>query len=331
MAATNTPGSPVGNDTQPVPKEGSDLGTLPNNQQGAGPTSSSSVDAQGRTVQPETPLAGSTQQQDMASQPSGAAMTQTPPGAEDQQQVSSPQAQVQPSSPPPQPPQVQKETVVVKKGGGCGLNKTTCCLGTGGGCILLIIIIILAAIFAAPTVSDLLNKALNAGINVPQIQEMSLETIESKIDTAKASTTDQTVTLSEDEFNALVRQKMQESTTEGEQQIDVRFDFEEDTANILIRFYEWMPWGVIEVLSDEEGNLTITSIKLGPIDVSTQVQTSLEQYQQDLPTNVEQPDQIDAASLLSSLLFDAEDGKVQITSVYLHKDQIEFTVKGSSS
>lgn len=320
MQSSDDQNPPTKDPTMSVPKES---GNDAINQNIEEPVDSSQQ-SQGTSEQPGTPLAGPSPQQ---STPIGV-QPQTPTVATETQETPPPQP------PPPQQPPTQEQTkpetvVVEKKKGGCGCNKTTCCIGSCIGCILIIVGLILGIIFAAPTISSLLNKALNPNVNVPELTEVSLESVKSHLEESSKSTQGESVRILEDEFNALVKEK-KDKRTDISEETDIRFGFEKDKAEMFVKFTQWMPWAVIEIVGDDDGTLEVTSIKMGPVDITTRFGSTFEDYESSFNTNInEMGDEIDAVNLLTGFIFDETTEDVEIEAVYLHENEIELVIKSS--
>lgn len=283
-----------------------------------------SQQSQSTSEQPGTPLAGPSPQQ---SPPIGV-QPQTPTVATETQETPPPQP-----SPPQQPPtqeQTRPETVVVeKKKGGCGCNKTTCCIGSCIGCILIIVCLILGIIFAAPTISSLLNKALNPNVNVPELTNVSLESVKSQLEESSKSNQGESVRISEEEFNALIKEK-KDKRSDISEETDIRFDFEKDKAKMFAKFSEWMPWAVIEIVGNDDGTLNVTSIKIGPVDITTQLSSTFESYGSSLNIDIKETgNEVDAINLLTGFIFDETTEDVEIEAVYFHENEIELVIKSS--
>lgn len=278
--------------TKPVPKEGE-----PTNQQASSTASG----------QPTVPLAESYPTQ---TAPQGAAPVQN-------------QQTTQPATPPPaqEPPQqvVVKEK---KRGGMC--NKTTCCIGSCVGCLFIIVALVLLAIFAGPTLADILNKAINPGVDVPEVETVDTTEVEDELASVAQADLAQTITISESEFNSLLKQKLSEAGEESFN-LDLRTDFEENTAKIYIKLVDWMPWGVIEVTNDEQGQLTTSSLKIGPLDASSFLDETVMQEMEESGDGTTSPESLDMTELLKSLLFEEDANKVTIQEVYFRKNEMELT------
>lgn len=236
------------------------------------------------------------------------------------------QAQVATDAAPAQPQvQPQPQQVIIKekkKGGMC--NTTTCCIGSCVGCLILIIALVLLGIFAAPTLSNLLNKALNAGIEIPEVRDVDTTKLEDTLSTIPDQEQQQTLTITEDEFNTLLRKW---SETEGETalSLDSRADFEKDTAKILLKLAEWMPWAVIEITNDTDGKLETSSFKLGPLDLTNYFKDTLEQEFQVSGSSSNQLG-FDISDLFASVLFKDKTDQVDIQAIYFDKDEMRVTV-----
>lgn len=282
-------------ESRPVPKEGESTTGV-----------SSTQATQTNTESPTTPLAGLSP-------------------AQEQTGTVQPQQVVQQAPPAQTPPQqvVAKE----KKGGGM-CNTTTCCIASCVGCLLIVVILVLLGIFAAPTLSRLLNQAINPGVNVPEITEVDTTQLEQDLDEAAISEQQQTITVTEDEFNALLGERLQD-TGEGSLDFNLRTDFEQDTATFYFKLTEWMPWGTIEIKNDENGNLSTGAIKLGPMDISSYFEDALEQQlessEQDIST-----DELDLTSLFAEVLFEGNAEKVTIEGIYFYKDEMKAVVVSTS-
>lgn len=230
----------------------------------------------------------------------------------------------------PTQPQPVKEKVIVKekKGFPISCNKTTCCFGSCFGCLFVIIALVVLAIFAAPTFGNLLNKLVNAGLTVPEITTTDVSSVGTEIDTLLEEQTEQTLTMSEEELNVLIANNVQQEQEE-DSKLDIRADLKNDAADLYIRYSELMPWAVLKTKSSEEGIVTVTSIKLGPIDITNQIGTVLEEQTPD--ADVVSEESININALFATLIFGDDAGKVQIKSLHFKEDQIEVVATTSDS
>ncbi|MBN2016355.1 hypothetical protein JW766_06025 [Candidatus Dojkabacteria bacterium] len=203
-----------------------------------------------------------------------------------------------------------------KKGGGIKCNKTTCCIGSCVIGIVFIISLVLLSIFAAPFIADVLNSLINPDVEVPEVQSVSLEDLESRIQSIVQMGESDRLEVSEDEFNSLLRKNLEEAGTQ--ESTDLRIDFKKDKSYLYLKFMDWMPWAIIETASDERGSLQVNRIKLGPIDVS-----DIAEQQMETQTD---SNGIDMTTLLSSYIFKDEDNVV-IEAIYFEDDKMIIVIE----
>lgn len=232
--------------------------------------------------------------------------------------VKQPEPVQQPETFSPQPQPVKEKVIVKKKGRGF-FNKTTCCIGGCGGCLILIVILVLLAIFAAPFVADILNKVVNPDIEIPELMDIDITSLEDEINVSIQEGGAQEIEVSEDEFNVLLHNKIMEGSSEDDLSFDMRVDFEDTTAKIFMKFDDWMPWAIFDMKSDETGQIEMTGVKLGPIDIRN-VATQIQYDESDT-------EEFDMTGLIGSSLFREEDD-VTIQGVYFEKDllRVEYVV-----
>jgi len=273
--------------TKPVPKEGEDLEVT---QQATAST--------GPQEQPTVPLAG--------------------PSATTPEQVAT-----QPAQQPTQPQPPQQQVIVKEKKGGGLCNATTCCIGSCVGCLILIVILILLGIFAAPTLSKLLNRVINPGVSIPEVMEVDTEDLKNTLNDVASKEERQTITVTENEFNALLKEKYQNG--DADLSLEAVVDFEQDTATVYMKLSEWMPWAVIEISNDENGELSTSSVKVGPIDLTNYIGDTIQKGIDEEET-ITSAEQLDLTSLFESVLFEDTTNKVTVQEIYFLKDQMEVVV-----
>ncbi len=202
------------------------------------------------------------------------------------------------------------------------INKTTCCIGSCVGCLLILVIIVLLGIFAAPTLSKYLNKLINPGIDAPEVKDVDMTDIDNEINDMLSEAGTQAITITEDEFNQMLKRKYNPGTDEAAINMDVRSDFEENEAKILMKFTKWMPWALVEVSNDSEGKLSTNTMKLGPLDISNFVKGTMEE-------NFEGEDfsgEINVSSLFVDVVFGDDATRVEVTSIYFGDDEFDMNV-----
>lgn len=216
----------------------------------------------------------------------------------------------------------KRESVKPKKKKKGLINTTTCCIGSCIGCLLLLIAIILLGIFAAPTLSKYLNRIINPGIEAPEVKDVDMTDIDEEISTILSEGGTQSITITEDEFNQMLKRKYNPGTDESSISMDVRTDFEDDEAKILMKFTKWMPWALVEVSNDSEGKLSTNTMKLGPLDISNFVKGTIEE-------NFEEGDssgEIDISFLFVGVVFGDDATKVTMDAIYFMDDEFELNV-----
>ncbi len=203
-----------------------------------------------------------------------------------------------------------------KKKGCCSLS--TCLIGTCSGCLILIIAIVFLVIFAGPSIAEVLDKVINPDIEVPEVKDIDLDKLKNEIDESISGNSQQIIILSEDEFNAMLKQKYRD--------MDIRSDLEKDTAKIFIRFVDCLPWITITITSDDEGEISTSNVKLGTIDVSD--------YSIDMISKYIQNDNENVSGEIDSLLFSSVIFRNDITtieSIYFLQDEIKVVVDNYNS
>jgi len=208
-----------------------------------------------------------------------------------------------------------------KKKKGC-INTTNCCIGSCVGCLLILIALVLIGIFAAPTLSKYLNNLINPGVEVPEVKDVDLTDLDDEIASLMDKAGSQSITVTEDEFNQLLKRKYNSGTEETAFSSDVRTNFRENEAELLMKFTEWMPWALIEVTNDSEGKLTTDSIKLGPVDISNFVKGAMENEFDE----GEFSGNIDMSFLLASIIFGDDINDVSVSAVYFNDDEVKLEV-----
>jgi len=216
--------------------------------------------------------------------------------------------------------QVQVKTEKKKKG---LINKNTCCIGSCVGCLLILIALVLLGIFAAPVLSKYLNKMINPGIEVPELKDVDLTDLDNEVSSILDEAGSQTITVSEDEYNQLLKRDYGTYSEEAQLDADFRADFEEDQASLLMKFTKWMPWALVEMTSDSEGQITTDSIKLGPVSIGSYVKKAVEENMEE---GQQMSSEVDMSSLLARVVFDDEIEQVTIEGIYFKDDEIEFDV-----
>jgi len=280
--------------SQPVPKEG-DLSNQSNG-------SASSSIAQGNTNYPQeqnSNVSEGTQVSD----------------AQKQEDIST--ADVN-SREPVQTQTVIKEKVVHEKSGG-GCNKSTCCIVSCLGCVGILVGLILLGVFAAPTLSKLLNKVINPNVNVPEIKDVNIDKLNEEIKNAVGTEGSQTINISEDEFNKLLQVQY---NTNSNIKLDMRADFTKDEIDLMLKFAKWMPWSVIEASNGQEGKVITNSIKLGPIDISKYIKDAVNKQMQEGETNTQE---LDISYILASAVFKEDISKITIEKMFFLDDGIDIT------
>lgn len=245
-------------------------------------------------------------------------------GASTQPQVGlAPQHQQTKESVVFQQPSEQKTVSKEKKGKGF-CNVTSCFIGSCVGCLVILIVLILLGIFAAPMLAKMLNRVINPGVEVPEVNEVSLDDLNSNIDQILTKSGEQIIIVSEDEFNTLLKQKYGD-VTDTAVSMDIRTDLEQDTAQVLIRFVDWMPWAVITVVNDQEGNVSTTSIKLGPIDASSYFNDAIQERIQNEGSDYSQG--MDIPSLFANVIFGDNVNAINVKSINFLKDEVKIAVE----
>ncbi|MFC1780558.1 hypothetical protein ACFLY9_02595 [Patescibacteria group bacterium] len=214
---------------------------------------------------------------------------------------------------PVQPQQTQPKT---KKKGFC--NMTTCCIGSAAGCFLLIIVLVLLAIFAAPRLADILDRFVNPNVNVPEVSDVSTESLMTKVAEIEAGTGEQTIEVTEEEFNSLLAKQLEEGQSEYDLGVDTRVDFENDSAKMYMKLLDWMPWAVFEMTGDANGTTIITSVTLGPIDIGS--------YVDGQTTDSFLEEGSDASSMLAGYLFGSSSADIKVKETYFYQDKMEMVV-----
>ena len=222
--------------------------------------------------------------------------------------------------PPERVIEVQK-VVVDKKGGGC--NKTTCCIACCGGCFIFAVVAVLAVIFAGPSVARFLNKVINRGVVVPEVHEVNAQTLDLKINTILSKNGEQTVIFSEDEVNTLLKTRVASASNENTK-IDARVKFEKDKTQFFFKMADWMPWAIIRIEPTSSGDMSIKSVKIGPLNVTTNVEQFVKN--QGLTSEGSTSGELDVKSIYSSIIFGDHSSEVKINKIYLYDSEIKLDI-----
>jgi hypothetical protein len=233
-----------------------------------------------------------------------------------------PQNQVvqQPQNVPPEQVVEVQKVVVEKKGGGC--NKTTCCLACCGGCLIFVVVAVLAVIFAGPSVARFLNKVINRGVVVPEVHEVNAQALDLKINTILSKGGEQTVVFSEDEMNTLLKTRVASASNDNTK-IDARVKFEKDKTQFFFKMANWMPWAIILIEPTSSGDMSIKSVKIGPVNVTTNVEQFVKN--QGL-TEGSTSGELDVKGIYSSIIFDDHSDEVKINKIYLYDSEIKLDI-----
>jgi len=202
-----------------------------------------------------------------------------------------------------------------KKGGIC--NLTTCCIGSCLGCFGLIIVLVIVGIFAAPTMSRMLNNVVNPDVDVPEINSVSVASLNDEVAVITSTSGQHTVIVSEDEFNVLLRDDFADVE---DMELDIRADFQEDIGYLYIKFVDWMPWSIIEYVGDADGGLVMGEVKIGPISVDSYLEDSVRSTYGES----ESYEEFDASSLFLGTVF--PEGGVTLDEIHFLDDEVKMIV-----